>query len=420
VRHSIEWQEQQVNAAPEERASVGDLRLFLNDQNVTMHLVGKKVADHVTVALYGLVNGILHDWWAIFGGRDREFSLRWYRTGYLLPDIRIGFDGVAFEVSARQFSYFDPDIRFWAGNQEILTREHAERWLSALINETLARLNQKEIKNTSAHLRWKRIQSSLESDERIFCESAGAIGLDPYDISESAASFIEKSEEIFGSEALVEFMSGSRGVDRERLIQWVQKMVSDRAPDRRLAELRPIVDKIEAQIPSHLGAPAWAEGYRRARAMRQVLGLEQSYKLSSYGELASLLGGDGEFSLAPEVDGIQALRHEEPDGIYVHLRDHGDHRRVSATHLFAFTRAVGDAVCFSGRETAPINRLIRAYRQAAGRAFAAEFLAPIDEINSMREDSFDEYSIAHHFGVSTQVIAHQIENESRILSVQSL
>jgi Zn-dependent peptidase ImmA (M78 family) len=57
-----------------------------------------------------------------------------------------------------------------------------------------------------------------------------------------------------------------------------------------------------------------------------------------------------------------------------------------------------------------------ACRQAAGRAFAAEFLAPIDEIRSMREDGRDAVSIAEEFAVSTTVIERQVKNTERILA----
>jgi hypothetical protein len=71
-------------------------------------------------------------------------------------------------------------------------------------------------------------------------------------------------------------------------------------------------------------------------------------------------------------------------------------------------RACGDAACF------PINHLHNAVRQAAGRAFAAEFLAPIDEIRTMKADKHDIVTIANAFCVSTTVIERQIENEQRI------
>lgn len=53
-------------------------------------------------------------------------------------------------------------------------------------------------------------------------------------------------------------------------------------------------------------------------------------------------------------------------------------------------------------------------RDDAENAFAAEFLAPIDEVAAMKADGKSDVDIAGEFGISDQVIAHQIENADRI------
>lgn len=415
MRHLVEWQDEAVNAAPEERATVADLRLFLNDRNVTQHMLDGTVSDHVTVALYGLANGLVHDWWLIFGARDRVFSLKDYRTGYLIPDIRIQFDGAVFEITAHQSVYTDPDLRFWGGTTEVLTREEGEAWLASLVQEVVSRLEQQGVQDTGVALRWRRIQSSRWSGETAFCEAAGSLGLDPYQIADDIAGFIERAEAIFEAESLVEFVSGAGKVAHSRLIDWVDRMTHMKGLGYRLAELRRIVDSIAGNVPSHHDEPAWAAGYRRARAMRRELGLKQHHRFESFRELARLVGAPKNYNLAPKVDGISALRREAFNDIHVHIRNHGNSEDATATHLFSLARAIGDAACFPEPQTSPINRLRHAYRQAAGRAFAAEFLAPIEEIQSMQEDEHDEYSIADAFGVSPMVIEHQIENRERII-----
>lgn len=413
MQHSIDWHDDAINAVSAERATVGDLRLVLNNQNVTKHILNDTLVDHVTVALYGLADGLVHDWWTIFGARDREISLQKYRTGYLIPDIRLQFDGAAFQVSARQSVYTDPDLRFWGGTTEIMDRTQAEIWLSEFIGEVIARLESKGLHETSAALRWRRVQSSRRSSEREFCEAAGSLGLDPYQIEDKVAQFIERAEIQFGDEALVEFVSGSGDVDHSRLIDWVDRMARYKGFGYRLADLRPLVDEITSNIPSHEGTQPWAAGYRRARAMRGALCLKQNERAMSFFDLARRFGAHKNYGLAPRVDGINALRRETPNGIDVHVRNHG-HDAAETAHRFALARAIGDAACFPEPQTAPINRLRNAYRQAAGRAFAAEFLAPIDEIRSMQEDERDVYTISEEFGVSPAVIEHQIENTHRI------
>jgi hypothetical protein len=67
-----------------------------------------------------------------------------------------------------------------------------------------------------------------------------------------------------------------------------------------------------------------------------------------------------------------------------------------------------------GLERAPVNELRLAYRQAAGRAFAAEFLAPVNEVLSMWKAGRDTVAISEAFAVSTEVIERRIENTRRI------
>lgn len=417
MRRSIEWCEEASNAAPEERATVAKLQLFVGSLNVTQHLAAGTVADRITVSLYSLAHGLAHDWWTIFGMRDRMISLTRYRMGFILPDIRFGFDGASFEVQAHQHVCQDPDIRFWAGPSAVLTRQEGEAWITGLIEQVLSRLRQRNLPETSAALRWARVMASRRSGEAGFCEAAGSLGLDPYEIDDRTAAFIETAEGMFEGEALTEFVSGAEGVDRQRLIAWVEKMAREKGFRYRLANLRPIVDQLGTGTQPHAGEPAWATGYRLARRMRTLLNLGESVRFKSFRDLAGRLGASQTYGVAPRVDGIGALRRDRDDGLHIHLRDHGHSKEAAPGNLFAFARAVGDAACFPTFQLAPITKLRSAFRQAAGRAFAAEFLAPSDEVEAMREDGRDVVTIADEFAVSQQVVEHQIHNRSRILSL---
>ena len=74
---------------------------------------------------------------------------------------------------------------------------------------------------------------------------------------------------------------------------------------------------------------------------------------------------------------------------------------------------VGDAVIFPTPKNSVVNGLQHAERQASGRAFAAELLAPIDEIVGIAEKESDERVIADEFDVSKSVISYQLENHER-------
>ena len=414
MRYSAEWLGEASNAAPEERATVADFRLWLNDQNACLHLENGVASDRVTISLYPLAEGLARDWWTIFGGRDREVSMMKHRSGYVTPDVRMMFDGAAFEMRADQRTYDNPGVSFWTTPGEVMSRREAELALGGFIGEVLARLKQEQMSDTSAALRWARVQESRDDPEQAaFCEAAGALGLDPYRIEEGAAASIEAAGALFEGEPLTEFLAGSAEVNRISLLEWVQ-VVERRAPyAARVGELRGMAQDIAARTPSRDLEQAWSLGYRRARALRRLMSLGPGDRFVSFRRLAERLGASPAFEVTKPVDGVQALRSDRPDGVRIHLRSLG-HPTRSGAYLFGFTRAVGDAVCFPAETRAPINELHAAYRQAAGRAFAAEFLAPIDEIRSMREDGRDNLSIANDFGVSTAVIDHQEENAARI------
>lgn len=416
MQYSIEWHEDASNAAPEERATVADFRLFLQQQNVTLHLRGNESVDHVTIALYGLAEGLAHDWWTLFGGRDREFSLIKHRNGYAVPDIRMTFDGTIFEISARQRAYRNPDVRFWGdATTEVVNRHEAELLVSGFLGEVLERLGARGVHRTSAALRWKRVQESrADADEAAFCEAAGALGLDPYEIDSEGADQIEQASNLFEGEALTEFLAGAGSADRNFLLHWIESVERRRPSAARVAELRPAAEAVAQEAPARERELSWALGYRRARALRRVLNLQVGDRFRSFRALAEKLGARPSYELAKSVDGLRALRSDREDGIYLHMRIHGNSYEAQASHLFSFTRAVGDAVCFPTPGRASINELHSAYRQAAGRAFAAEFLAPIDEVRSMHEDGRDAVSIAGEFGVSVAVIERQWENQDRI------
>ncbi len=415
MRTLIDWQDDAENAAPEERATVADLRLILCDVNITQHFCGRITDDRITVALYGIAHGLVHQWWTIFGARDRDVSLASFRNGYLFPDLRIRFDGSAFEVAALQQEYRSREVRFWAGPVEVMSRAAGEALLEDLIVRVLQRLDERKVRGTGAHLRWQRVQSSRQqSDEARFCEAAGSLELDPYKIAEEPARFIEMAEALFEGEAVIDFVCGGGASDHGRLVEWVDRMRNDRSSQYRLPDLAGQVDAALKSEVSSKDVPAWSVGYRRARTMRKILGIGQDRKFSSFQDIAKALGAGASYNVAPKVDGIRALRSERPDGWQIHLRNHGDSAEAHAQHLFAMARALGDAACFPETKLAPINDVRNAYRQAAGRAFAAEFLAPVNEIRSMLEDRRDRITIADAFSVSTSVVDRQIENQRRI------
>ena len=416
MRFSTEWLDAGANASAEERATLCRFRLYVSEENACRFfdpaLAG--ACDHVAVPAVHLAEGLATDWWSIFGGRDREHPIRSYRTGFALPDVRLGFDGSTFEVRGGQSAFANPDVRFWQVGSEGLSRAAAESTLAGFINDVAARLAAAGLSHSEVILRWSRVSRSLsDPDERAFCEAAGALGVDPYGVSEEDARFIEEAADLCSGEALLEFLAGIGGAERRELLNWMREVEDRPRAQSCLPELDGIAGRFGSDTSHGPPEGAWAIGYRAARAFREVMDIPPGERLTSLSDIAGRLGTRS-FACTSGVSGILALVCRRGGDVRIHVRERGARDWARQAESFAFARAIGDVVCFGDAQRSVVNRLHQAERQAAGRAFAAEFLAPVESVLDMVESGLDDDEIAGSFNVSPRVIERQIENRDGI------
>ena len=419
MRFSTEWISDGVNASPEERATLCNLQIFVNDENACLHFDpdSKATFEHITVPAVHFAEGLATYWWSIFGGRDREHQILHYRTGFALPDLSFKCDGSTLEVTGSQLSFSNPSVRFWQTGTELLPRGSAEATLAEFIDRVVDQLACHGVVSTEAGVRWSRVSGSRsDPDERAFCEAAGALGVDPYLISDFDARIIEDAGALFTEEALIELLAGISRQNRARapqLLEWVRH-AKDRPPDEsRLPDLADIAEQIRHMVRWNTQERSWAAGYRAARALRAEITAEPGERFTSTEVIATKLGAEN-FVTTAAVPGIFALVARDEQDVHVHLRDRETYEWTLQAQNFAFARAIGDAVCCPDTPRSVVNELRDAERQAAGRAFAAEFLAPVQSVLDLVDSGHDDYEIASSFMVSPQVVARQIESQDRI------
>ena len=426
MKFSMDWQDEMDNAAVEERFTIADLQILMNDQNVCQFIEGEntKPTDQLTVSVYPLVESIAVYWWNIFGQRDGQFRFVEHRGGYLLPDIRMKCNGEFFALECIPYSYANTNSSVFSFEPiatELHTRADVERTLDDLITETLTRLDSKQVTGTGLQLRWERVRNSREQKaETEFCEAAGAFGLDPYFVSDEEIALIQRAGAFFQQESLLEFFSAFHDKKPsvascaiENALDWIESSEARTDDKSALPEVKNIRQHwIADDAHTNSNEKPWTRGYRCARNVRKIMGLEQQARFPTVEKLAEKLGSKN-FESAGNVENLRAVVQSTDNNVNVHLR--GSTANYNNTSmLFSLGRAIGDAVANPVATRSVINDLHEASRQAVGRAFAAEFLVPINEILSMREDNMDKFSIANEFGVSEQVIEHQIENHWRI------
>ena len=224
MRFAIDWLPEGPNAAPEECATVADLRIFVADRNSCLHEQPRRsskapgrarvrrnvrTGDAATVSVYPLAEEIAFNWWRLFGGRDSELALADGRGGYALPDVRLAFDGAAFSARCLPSDYANPEVRFTVAAEEWLGRADAELALADFLENVARQLTASGLRDTGLQLRWQRVRESRsDADETAFCEAAGALGLDPYCIHDADAEFIASAGAMFSGEPLAELLAG--------------------------------------------------------------------------------------------------------------------------------------------------------------------------------------------------------------------
>ena len=429
MRFSVEWLDGAPNACAEERATLCRLRIFVGDENACVFYDPQKDEkyDHVIAPAVHLAEGIATDWWSIFGGRDREHSLLPWRTGFVLPNVRLGFDGATFEVAGDQLHCDNPKLRFWLVDTETLSRDATESVLAKFVERVVDKLAREGVANSKVALCWSRVsESRADPEERQFCEAAGALGADPYSISDTDASFIDAAGDLFFGEALIEFLAGMgkthhsaspgtapRHAARTTVLDSLHRLERQPRYRARLPELHDAARQVRDVAKRHPGERSWAPSYRAAREFRRAMGVPRDAAFESSKAVARTLGGRN-FAPVQDLSGIQAVILRDDSDVRIHLRDRGRRQWSAWAENFAFARAVGDAVCYPEAGRSVVNNLHDAERQAAGCAFAAEFLAPVEKVLDMFHDGRDIDEISASFNVTSQVIAHHVANRDRI------
>ena len=412
-----EWIENGPNVSLQERSTLCDLQIFVGTGNACTweDLETGKIFHHLALPAVHLAEGISCDWWSIFGARDHWQSIFRHRTGFALPDLRFSFDGSVFFASAKRLTYQNPLVRFAQEPFEAMTRQEAEQALSDFVRQVVEKLQESGITDTEVATCWSRVEQSMKDPEEVeFCEAAGALGADPYSIDDEDALFIEEAGKLFSGEELIEFIAKFRLgrknlVTRDVALEAIRNVETKQHETSRLPELLDATQQIRLATQRRKGEGVWAASYRAARAFREAMGIDESVIGQSPSTVAAKLGSNN-FQQVESLAGVDAVVSRAGNDMYVYL---GKLSGPPAEN-FAFARAIGSAVCFPDVQLSVVNELQGAERQAAGRAFAAEFLAPVDAIMDMHSDGFDIDDISKTFNVSPMVIALQMENKDRI------
>lgn len=359
--------------------------------------------------LNALALRVVADWWRMLYRRDSLWRLGEATLQSAQLDRRIvvliGSNGRDAELTLREEG----------GNAVPLARNGAEpiaRFENALLDGFLhpvaAHLRLTGRVDRPLHSLLARLMESREDDQEAeFCRVAGALDLSPYDLPDSVSAEIRRVIETFIDEdARLDFASSLAVDELREQSEWLERQVNLHSDTNGFS----VLDQLRKSCtPIGSGTPfvPWRLGRDCARLVRKALNLAPDHGVRGVAEVAKLFGAD-RFALsemAPgALRGFQVTKDEEQ---VVLVEDEG-----SIATAFTLCRAIGDYVAH-GSSTAVVADLYT-QRQAVGRAFAAEFLAPGEGVVSMAEDEGQPTGrIARHYGVAPEVVHHQYANHSR-------
>ncbi len=405
---------------PLEQSTFAEIAVFIGDQTLTRAYDRRSGGerDSLQIPLYPFAFGLSENWWPLLHEPRRPNRISVMHSchrvdgflhGYVFPALEIwsgGSEVVVVETPRTEdlhstIEFLPPPLE----GAEFIPRAEVENALSDLVETTLARLEARSLASSNLRASWDRVRESLaDPQESSYCALAGRLGWDPYnpelpDLSQIASGL---SESLFGDicEAVAEG-------ELTETTKWVQ----DKERLLRHAPAVPIAD-FGAPPAANLSRKAYDEGYGSARLLRNRLSLEPCKPRRVFDELFGGIfrAGRGFVSAPPSIEALTqrvdgTMRAEVVGGSARRNR----FRAYHATYLAWY--------CRNGEEAAATIATTR--RQQASRAFAAEMLAPAEELKERAGNTgltYDDIErIAGEFICPQEVVIRQAQNHGILM-----
>ena len=420
---------------PEERATFGLLAIAANDRLLTAgeDTQMRQLSYGPHVSGYPLAEWLAWNWWRIrwegerpvneIGAREWESAHRMATVGdgYAWPDIAIFCDGPHAhlrsrptpESSAVLFRYFG------SAGAERVSAGRLEAAVDDFIAWTVARLDDRGVRDTNLHRVWADLQAERADPELArFRRVEARLGCDPDEVAESVirrrlADADELGEEALGEVAAAAALSGATAENA----MWAADFAD--AAERYGFDSDP---RDGAALADREGLPRWGEaapwvvGERLARRLREQERLDGQPLGNA--QLAAMVGTTN--------DAIsRGYRHFEkmsfaldcPDGVArIALRSKWETGRRFALARLLGDRLLGALTSRTGERLLPATDA-RTYRQKAQRAFAAELLSPFAAVDDRLDGDYsydNQREVAERFNVGERAIRTQLVNHGRI------
>lgn len=400
---------------PEVSVTAARIDIRVDDVSLTRHqdVWTKAIRDDVFVSAYPLAMWFASSWWRL---NDEPLPMRqpshdWRMAhelgaanhGFVWPRVILSTDGESMCIWAAASSDTGQSVQYLQGldTPRRVPLDTFQRSTAEFVQSVLDRLDTQQVSGSNLAQLWQLVQEDL-SDLRAFrCRRLeAALGFDPQECPQellaTALQWQAQIGEVAFSELAPAIAAASRTPDLSQIEQLVGAAGVVGAPD------------IEPGVVESLreGAP-WERAIHDARALRQKIGNVRA-PLSDR-TLYELLGVRGQ-----DVSKWAASTERAPAAVAVPMNDRRlrfiPRRRSSAGRRFELARFMGEYLFLASQDQGwLVSTDLSTFHQKYQRAFAAEFLCPIDSLMSFLSGDFTSYAIeeaAAEFSVSELTVTN--------------
>jgi len=421
LKLSLEWEDPCSAKGEELRATWCRLSIHVGQTPVTrVHDErAQTVREAVYCSAYPLAEWFAFNWWALLNESERPSSsaerhnLRFAREGFALPDLELFSEDSVVRAVWKPYRPTSAPVRFLDEGFALLDRNAVVSGIQTFVGKVVARLESQSVSRTRLTDEWTAIRETSDA-EKEFCETAGALGLDPYDLED------EKADEIFSIARNLpvwmkrEFFLAADSAMLTQQARWISNCLRQLESYETKTKL---AGKKGLYRPQARSLTPWQSGYDLARKFRKEFGLGNPTKPLSIDKLCGLRKGTLPVIRVGEERQLDAVARLAADlGPQVAT---SKERESGKSYLLA--RALCEYLCSNSEESALLTR-ISSDRQKRNRAFAAELLAPAEGLRKLLSGSRiarDEVAeVAAHLHVSEWLVEHQVQNH-RIATIEA-
>jgi hypothetical protein len=340
--------------------------------------------------------------------------------GYVWPPVTFSSDGyhLFVQCEGRENAVDEAlsPVRYLNSFDDIIDASSFEAGVFRFIEQVLARLDVRGLRQTALHQLWSDIRAerksrTLESKRRL----EALLGIDPDEADDLIEGLVQWQRKV-GAQALEEFAVAGGKSEVERILKVTLAAEKSVHTFSRLTDYGKIKDSLADKGSFSTSVP-WKLGKETAYTVREIWGLGRGPVQNPV--LADRLHLDESiFSRAhSDIPVAVAIRGPQEEQLKLLLKSTHPNRQ-----RFDLARLIGDHVRIDAGDTwKPATHSMTA-RQKFQRAFAAEFLCPSDELYDRYKDTrldiddVDETAleIAAEYGVSQQLVLNHLANREVI------